>query len=99
MVIYEAASMGKAVIATDRCGAALHMIVDGVNGFRVKAGDVKSLVSAMRRYLESPGLSKLHGDYSKIIAEFFHPNKNVERFLCAMESFLALRKAPSFTRR
>jgi len=88
MVIYEAASMGKAVIATDRCGATHHMIVDGVNGFRVKAGDVKSLALAMQRYLASSSLAKLHGNHSRTMAEFFYPEKNVERFLCAMESLL-----------
>jgi glycosyltransferase involved in cell wall biosynthesis len=90
MVLYEAASLGKALIATDRCGAAHHIIVDGLNGFMVKSGNVSSLVMAMKRYIESPGLAKLHGAHSKIMAEFFYPGKNVERFLCAMESFLTM---------
>jgi len=92
MVIFEAASMGKAVIGTDRCGVAHHIIVDGLNGFRVKAGDADSLAAAMQRYLESPGLAQIHGAHSKIMADFFHPTRNVERFLCAMESFLTMRK-------
>ena len=92
MVIFEAASMGKAVIGTDRCGAAHHIIVDGLNGFRVKAGDADSLAAAMQRYLESPGLAQIHGAHSKIMADFFHPARNVERFLCAMESFLTMQK-------
>jgi glycosyltransferase involved in cell wall biosynthesis len=96
MVIYEAASMGKALIATDRCGAAHHIIVDGLNGFRVKAGDVNVLGLAMQKYLDSPGLAQLHGKHSKIMAEFFHPEKNTERFLTAIESFLTMREVSGF---
>ena len=92
MVIYEAASMGKALIATERCGAAHHIIVDGLNGYRVKAGDVDSLALAMQKYLDSPGLAQLHGKHSKIMAEFFRPEKNAERFLTAIESFLTMRE-------
>ena len=92
MVIYEAASIGKALIATDRCGAAYHIIVDGLNGFRVKAGDVNVLGLAMRKYLDSPGLAQLHGKHSKIMAQFFHPEENAERFLTAIESFLTMRE-------
>ena len=96
MVIYEAASIGKALIATDRCGAAHHIIVNGLNGFRVKAGDVNVLGLAMQKYLDSPGLAQLHGKHSKIMAEFFHPEKNAERFLTAIESFLTMREVSGF---
>ena len=39
MVLSEAASMGKALIATEACGAAHHLIVQGENGFRVPPND------------------------------------------------------------
>jgi glycosyltransferase involved in cell wall biosynthesis len=90
MVIYEAASIGKAIIATERCGAAHHIIIDGLNGFRIAADDVDALTNAMIKYVKSPGMTTIHGAHSKIVATFFYPSKNVERFLCAMESFLRM---------
>jgi len=92
MVIYEAASMEKAIIASDRCGATYHMIIDGLNGFRIKADSVGALSEAMEIYLTCPRLSKIHGIHSKVIAKLFHPRENVERFLGAMESFLTMKE-------
>ncbi|MGA2463610.1 MAG: glycosyltransferase family 4 protein [Thermodesulfobacteriota bacterium] len=92
MVLFEAASLGKAVIATDRCGAAHHLIMEGVNGFKVKAGDSISLQNAMERYVSSPEMAIDHGKNSARISEFFSPGNNVERFLDAMQVFLRLKR-------
>lgn len=50
VVIHEAAAAGLAVICTNRCGAAVHLVQDGYNGYIVEAGNVNSLARAMARF-------------------------------------------------
>lgn len=88
MVIFEGASLGKAIVATDRCGAANHLIVDGLNGFVVRHDNIDELSNAMGKYLNNKQLAKSHGACSKILSQFYHPHRNVERFLSAIESFI-----------
>lgn len=45
--IHEAASAGCAVIATHACGAAVHLVRDGYNGYIVEPGNVSMLASRM----------------------------------------------------
>lgn len=52
--IHEAASSGLAVIASTACGAVSHIIRDGLNGYLVEPGSVRSLASAMLRFSSSP---------------------------------------------
>lgn len=49
LVVPEGLAAGLPVIASRRMGAALDLIVDGVNGWLVAPGDVKSLTAALRR--------------------------------------------------
>jgi glycosyltransferase involved in cell wall biosynthesis len=50
VVIQEAVAAGLAVICTTRCGASVHLVQDGYNGFVVEAGDAAGLARSMRRY-------------------------------------------------
>ena len=88
MVIYEAGCLAKPIISTENCGASHHLIIEDINGYKIKAGDVSALFIAMQRYIDSPGLAKIHGHNSAVMATFFHANKNVERFLMAMETYI-----------
>jgi glycosyltransferase involved in cell wall biosynthesis len=80
VVLNEAASAGRAIIATDACGSAYHLVRPGVNGFRVPAGDADALAEAMSAYCEDAGLSVRHGNESLRIFEEFTPDRNAERF-------------------
>ena len=51
--LMEAASMGRALIATDSTGCK-DVVLDGVNGLLCEKRSVDSLVDAMRRMLEMP---------------------------------------------
>lgn len=53
LVVNEAMSYGLPVISTDRCGAALALIEDGVNGFIVPTENVDALKEAIRTALQS----------------------------------------------
>lgn len=47
LTLNEAIQHGKVVIATDAVGSAYDLIEEGVNGYRVKAGDVRALAQAL----------------------------------------------------
>lgn len=81
VVIAEAASVGRAVIASEACGAAQHLVITGETGFRVVAGDARSLADAMQQYMRDPGLARTHGERSLELWSEFSPEKNVERLL------------------
>ncbi len=88
----EAASLGLPIIGTDLCGASWHMIDDGKNGYRVRAGDAAALYKAMNRYVQCPEKLEAHGAYSKAVyLSAFTPDANAERLvtaLCGLEGDL-----------
>ena len=84
-VLNEAASMGMPLIATDLCGAAWHLIKEGRNGVRVKAGSVVSLQRGLCNYIKTPDMIKSHGAASELIfTNQFTPKKNVERLMAVL---------------
>lgn len=90
VVLNEAARAGMAVVASDQCGAAYHLIEPGENGFRVSAGDVTSLTSAMMAYVNDPTLATVHGVESCRLADDYGPGRNAKRFLAAIASWRAM---------
>ena len=88
-VLNEAASLGKPLISTDQCGAAFHLIKHKYNGFRVKAGDTEELKEALNFYIDNPEQIKIHGENSKkLYLSEFTPEKNVERFIYALNKWV-----------
>lgn len=90
VVLNEAASVGKALIASDGCGAAHHLIEHEVNGYRFPVGDRSALTIAMLTYCRNPGLARRHGSESLRIFEDFTPERNAQRL---EEAVLSLRSA------
>ncbi len=86
VVLNEAASLGKALIASDACGAAHHLIEPEVNGFRFPAGDRSALTAAMLAYCRNLGLARRHGAESARLFEGFSPERNALRLEQAIES-------------
>jgi glycosyltransferase involved in cell wall biosynthesis len=86
VVLNEAASLGKALIASDGCGAAHHLIKHGVNGFRVPTGDVTALAGAMMKYCSDPALAARHGAESLRIFQEHTPARNALRLEQALNS-------------
>src|SRR5262249_36620557 len=86
MVLNEAASLGKALIATDACGAAHHLIEPGANGFRIRAGSQAELERAMSAYCLAPSLAARHGAESLRRFADFTPERNALRLEEALES-------------
>ena len=56
----EAMASGTAVVASD-AGAYPEIVVEGVTGAVVPAGDRDTLTEAIRRYLANPGVARAHG--------------------------------------
>ncbi len=56
LVVNEAMAQGLPVVTTDRCGAGLEMIQDGLNGRIVPVDDVAALANAVRSLL-APGVA------------------------------------------
>lgn len=52
LVVNEALSFGVPVISTDRCGAGLEMISNGVNGFIVPSDDPDSIADRIEQALK-----------------------------------------------
>ena len=73
MTLNEAALAGLPLVATDAAGAAHELIEDGVNGFRVPAGDVAALREALRRLSEDEPLRRAAGARSAELARGFTP--------------------------
>ena len=84
MVLGEAASMGLALIASDMCGAAHHLIETGSAGYQVPAGDVQSLAETMTRFCAAPETIALHGARSRELCANFTPEKNSARLQAAI---------------
>ncbi|MEA5413978.1 glycosyltransferase family 4 protein [Synechococcus sp. BA-132 BA5] len=75
--IHEATLAGLAVVATDVCGSAVHLVRSGFNGEIVSRGDAVSLLSALSRLiqLDEPVSSALeeYGSCSKLLSRQFSP--------------------------
>ena len=92
VVLNEAASLGKALIASDACGAAHHLVTTEINGYRFPAGDRSALAGAMLAYCRNPSLARRHGAESLRIFEDFTPERNAARL---EEALLSLQSVPS----
>lgn len=87
MALVEAASAGKALIASENCGAAHHIIAQGENGFRVPPNDATSLAHAMLAYATDQGLAQRHGRRSLEMFAEYTPDRNVERLVQGLTEF------------
>ena len=85
MALNEGASAGKALIGTEACGSAHHLIIPGRNGFRVASGNERALARAMLEYCKQPELRHTHGAESRKVFADFTPEKNAERLVDALE--------------
>jgi glycosyltransferase involved in cell wall biosynthesis len=73
MVLNEAAAAGLPLVATEQAGASHDLIEDGVNGFRVPAGDVDALREALLRLQADPELRRSAGARSRELAARLTP--------------------------
>ena len=69
LVINEAASMGLPIITTDAAGAAEDLVVDGVNGYVVEAGNQSALKNALISLISDKSQRINMGKQSRLLFE------------------------------
>jgi len=69
--VIEASALGLPVICSDAYGV-MDAMVDNVTGVRCKVGDIESLYSAMKKFVDSPELIKKMGEAGRkrVIQDF-----------------------------
>ena len=73
MALNEGALAGLPLVSTDAAGAAHELIEDGVNGFRLPAGDAGALRDALRKLAEDAEFRRRSGRRSTELAARFTP--------------------------
>lgn len=81
MFITESISMGKPIVITKDNGME-DMLVDGINGFSVRVGDIEQAANALKTMIEldSNKLCEMGKNSKKIYEEKFSPKKVYEQF-------------------
>jgi glycosyltransferase involved in cell wall biosynthesis len=76
VALHEAASAGLPIICTSECGAAVHLVQDGYNGYLVSPDSAPELARAMERISSAPGgkLTEM-GRRSGELAKQFTPDR------------------------
>lgn len=89
LVSNEAMAFGKPIVSTDAVGGAYDLIKNGVNGFRVKHGNVEELYLAIKKILANDKLRiKMGRESKKLIETKFNYNTRSEGFRQAIKHAL-----------
>lgn len=78
LAVPEAMLMGKAVVASDAVGSAVHHVQHGENGLIFRAGDVTGLGESVARLLQDPALRQVMGEAGHHTAGAYSPERNTE---------------------
>ena len=79
LVLNEAASMGLPIIVTDRVGSALDFVINGINGYIIKSGDVKELSSKIIEILINDDKLRKYSSSSRKIFENYHKEQLINQ--------------------
>ncbi|MBX3466764.1 MAG: glycosyltransferase family 4 protein [Planctomycetes bacterium] len=70
VVVNEAVAVGLALVCADVVGAAAELLVDGVDGYTFRVGDVDDLVRALRRVTDPSRLESLRAGGAAVLASW-----------------------------
>ncbi|MEK9183937.1 MAG: class I SAM-dependent methyltransferase, partial [Patescibacteria group bacterium] len=82
--VNEALSAGLPVITTDAVAAADDLIVDGVNGFKIKSDNPDDLAEKIKLLMENPEILLKMSGFAKDKMKNFTPQKQFETFAEAL---------------
>ena len=87
VVLQEAATSGLPLICSDACGAAVHLLQDGYNGYLFESENVEHLADCMTRMalLEAVALQEM-GQRSYELSKQFTPQRWAVTFMHGLES-------------
>jgi glycosyltransferase involved in cell wall biosynthesis len=84
LAINEAMASALPIITTDRAGAAMDMVKDGVNGSIIPPGDPNHLARAIVSMLQNPELRDMGQRSLQMVSSRFSPESAVEGFITAI---------------
>jgi len=87
VVLNEAASLSKPIIASDQAGSTHHLVINKKNGFIFEKGNQTKLAKAMQFYIDNPEQISKHGKESSNIFKTVTPEENVKRFIGAIKKW------------
>jgi poly(glycerol-phosphate) alpha-glucosyltransferase len=86
VVVNQAIGAGLPVICSDAVGAGYDLVESGRNGFRVPAGEIDRLASAMESFITQPNLLAEFGQRSSEIARHWTPEKGAQRWVTVLST-------------
>ncbi len=84
MVINEAISAHKPIIASSNAGATHHLVKENKNGFILHSLNANNLSELMQKYINDPDLIINHQTYSSSLIDYISPESNVKRLKAAI---------------
>jgi glycosyltransferase involved in cell wall biosynthesis len=95
VVVNQALATGLPIITSDAVGAGLDYVENGINGVRVKAGDVDALYDAMQTVAENPEMARNWGMKSREMARTLTPELGADKWVQVFETLASSRCAAS----
>jgi glycosyltransferase involved in cell wall biosynthesis len=86
VVVNQALATGIPIITTDAVGAGLDYVENGINGVKVKGGDVDALYAAMQSLAQDPEMARIWGIKSREIARTLTPGAGAGKWAHVFES-------------
>ena len=86
VVVNQALATGVPIITSDAVGAGLDYVENGINGVKVKAGDVDALYVAMQSLAQDPEIARIWGIKSREIARALTPEAGAGKWAQVFES-------------
>ena len=86
VVVNQALATGIPIITSDAVGAGLDYVENGINGVKVKAGDVDELYGALQTLARDPELARTWGLRSREIAHALTPEAGANKWVQVFET-------------
>jgi glycosyltransferase involved in cell wall biosynthesis len=86
VVVNQALATGVPIITSDAVGAGLDYVENGINGVKVKAGDVDALYEAMQTLARNPEIALIWGRKSREVARALTPEAGADKWVQVFEA-------------
>ena len=86
VVVNQALATGLPIITSDAVGAGFDYVQNGINGVKVKAGDVDALYDAMQTLTQKPEIARKWGMKSRELARTLTPEAGAEKWVQVFEA-------------
>lgn len=86
--VNEALACGTPVLVSDRCGCAVDIVREGVNGFIFHSGNLESLITQMKKCCDKGNWEKFSRNATSSVANFnFQVYKEaIDQLICSIEN-------------